>query len=181
MRHAILLLLAVTAYSQQFTNEAATKATQRYHLAILKARQRYSKDMKKAKLEAMQSGNLDEAVKIDKAIKQIIGRPDDGVYTMFLRDRETFKRSQYMVLFTPEKVTAYGATLDFVPDPRGFILYNKDKDQVILWTLKHDMTSWYCKVWNSIDSYKGGLPHELVGMAVKTSKRINSAKGRRLK
>jgi hypothetical protein len=167
MKYVIIALLSITAFSQQFKNEAATKATKRYHLSILKARQRYSKDMKKAKLSAMQKGQLEEAIKIDKAIKQITGRPDDGVYTMILRDQETFKRQHYKVLFTPNKITAYGATLDFVPDPRGFILYNRDKDQVILWTLKHDMRSWYCKVWSPIEAYKKGLPHKMVGMAVK--------------
>jgi len=167
MKHIIVLMLATTVYSQQFKSESATKATQRYHSSILKARQRYSKDMKKAKLQAMQKGQLEEAIKIDKAIKQIMGRPDDGVYTMILRDQETYKRTYYKVTFTKDKVTAYGARLDFVPDPRGFILYNKEKDQVILWTLKHDMRSWYCKVWHPIEAYKKGLPHSMVGMAVK--------------
>jgi hypothetical protein len=95
MKYILTALLTITAYSQQFKNEAATKATKRYHLSILKARQRYSKDMKKAKLSAMQKGQLEEAIKIDKAIKQITGRPDDGVYTMILRDQETFKRQHY--------------------------------------------------------------------------------------
>lgn len=143
-------------------------AEKRFQKAIDRAKNRYISDLKQAKFKMMQKGNLEEAVKVDKRIKLLLGKPD-GTYKLILNDysisKNTPKRTRHTFVFG-KKIQGDKEIWRFIKDPRGFLLVDP-WSKTMLWTMNINQSGYDVKYWKSAAEYKAGKKPNSTGTATK--------------